>query len=89
MAKTIFGRVEEIAAHQKKSLKEPCYALECSVAQLEERLNSLEPAAVEECAHWLGISYYSFFFTPEESAEARLRLLRQSRPGLWDPRHTG
>lgn len=83
---TIYERVLAIAERQQRSITDPCEELECSCLELEERLNRLEPRAVEECANWLGISYYSFFFTEEERADARLQVLGQKAPGLWDPR---
>jgi hypothetical protein len=58
---TIFERVAQIAATQKKSLKEPCYSLWISCSELERRLNALEPRAVEEVEHWLGIKLIPIF----------------------------
>ena len=82
MPKTIFERVLEIAQEQNRSLEEPCLELNCSFAELEQRINSLDHQAVQEVSNWLGISYYSFFAKEGEDYTRLLKNLGGRR--LWD-----
>lgn len=82
MAQTVFQRVEEIAREQERTLEMPCLELECSISELEQRLNRLDRAAVEEVAKWLGISYYSFFV--KEGEDYHLILKKSAARRLWD-----
>jgi hypothetical protein len=82
MPQTVFQRVEEIAREQGRTLEDPCLELGCTLPQLEERVNRLDRAAVEEVAKWLGISYYSFFM--KEGEDYHLLLQNRAARRLWD-----
>ena len=82
MPQTVFQRVLQIAQEQERTLEEPCLELGCTVQELEQRLNRLEPRVVEEVSKWLGISYYSFF--AKEGEEEREWLKRPAQRRLWD-----
>ena len=47
----------QVAAEQRRSLADPCLKLDCTVLELEQRLNRLEPAALEAIDLWLGSSW--------------------------------
>lgn len=76
---SVFERVLQIAREEERGLEEPCLELGVTVEELEQRLNRLEPRAVEAVAKWIGIEYYSFFEREEAEDPWRNRAKRR----LW------
>lgn len=57
MEKTLYQRVLQLAAEQRRSLEEPCLELHCSLWEFEQRLNALEPAVLLAVDLWLGTAW--------------------------------
>lgn len=53
MKPTPFLKALEICKQQYRTLEKPCLDLGCCVRELEQRLNRLEPEALETVASWL------------------------------------
>jgi hypothetical protein len=47
----------EVAAEQRRSLEEPCLHLDCSLLELEQRLDRLDPEALRVVEIWLGAGW--------------------------------
>ena len=47
----------EVAAEQRRSLEEPCLHLDCSLLDLEQRLDSLDPEVLWVVELWLGAGW--------------------------------
>ena len=57
MEKTLYQRVLQLAAEQRRSLEEPCLELHCTVCEFEQRLTALEPEVLLVVDRWLGTAW--------------------------------
>lgn len=53
---TLFDTILTLAAKRGLTMAQPCWVLGVSIPELEARVNRRDPAALDACCQWLGVT---------------------------------